>query len=912
MRPRLYLWILFGVIFLGTLAVSGRIAVLEAHAQSLSNSTISAAQAPSRIRNTRHNLSSSAPTRVYTTAGNALATEPTVQAGAGVANDEICVYCHTPHGASTSPGTPLWNRTLSGATYTAYSSSSIQATDINVTDAALAAPSKLCLSCHDGTMAIGSVINAPGSGAGSTISLSNLSSGGMPFGRGRPDANHGFTRRLGTDLRNDHPISFTYDTTLATNPADKDELRDPATSASPTIIANRSSTVKPHFPLTGGKVQCTTCHDPHKETQKFLRKNRMQTTAPEGIQSIYTNWVFNDNNDQICLGCHTKLGKAWAVSAHANSGVATPTYNPADAAMRDFPTGTTVWQAACLNCHDTHTVGGSRRLLREGVSGTLTTGGAGYSASFRLGFSGAAAYDTTSALENTCYQCHSSSPVITPVTLTASGGVPDIASEFARPVRMPITNAEQGLAGGNANEVHDITNADFSETQANLGYQAVGKRHVECTDCHNPHRVVKGDTFLGGNLAGGSTTRRTHVPARGTTGNEGNIASGVLRGAWGVEPGYTISGATSWPENPTFTVKNGDPGAASSLPVGSAGTSSATYLTREYQLCFKCHSNYANDTTAANYPSLGRTGGTVSGKNSMTKYTNVAGEFAVRATDPPTSSLDQGEITNSGTACGGGDCVPSPVGSTTNNTAGAGAGPAATGNHRSWHPVVFPTGRTPTERGSASFGNIRPPFNQSGKIGLQTMHCSDCHGSAESWTQGADATDTANGPNLSQVQGPHGSGNPFLLKGIWNDGSTGNTPTTTPSAVSGGNSGGHICGRCHSPSNTTSGFAGSTEASHGFSPKQGFRCMACHIAVPHGWKNKAFLVNLNCVGPEISGYATGCTAVGTTSTETLAPYYNRALLRVNTWNRSGNWAENSCGPMSGTVGKDWMSSACGF
>ena len=29
------------------------------------------------------------------------------------------------------------------------------------------------------------------------------------------------------------------------------------------------------------------------------------------------------------------------------------------------------------------------------------------------------------------------------------------------------------------------------------------------------------------------------------------------------------------------------------------------------------------------------------------------------------------------------------------------------------------------------------------------------------------------------------------------------------------------------------------------------RCTWCHVAVPHGWKNKALLVNLNDVGPEV-------------------------------------------------------------
>lgn len=90
----------------------------------------------SDIANTKHNLSSSGPGTVKATS-----------------ESQICVFCHTPHKANAAAQAPLWNRELSGATYTElYTSESL--------DAITAAPegsSKLCLSCHDGTMAIGEV-----------------------------------------------------------------------------------------------------------------------------------------------------------------------------------------------------------------------------------------------------------------------------------------------------------------------------------------------------------------------------------------------------------------------------------------------------------------------------------------------------------------------------------------------------------------------------------------------------------------------------------------------------------------------------------------------------------------------------------------------------------------------------------
>src|SRR3954451_17667369 len=68
---------------------------------------------------------------------------------------EICIFCHTPHRGTGE--TPLWNHALSSATYTPYTSSTIKAAVGQPTGA-----SKLCLSCHDGTVALGLVNSRSG------------------------------------------------------------------------------------------------------------------------------------------------------------------------------------------------------------------------------------------------------------------------------------------------------------------------------------------------------------------------------------------------------------------------------------------------------------------------------------------------------------------------------------------------------------------------------------------------------------------------------------------------------------------------------------------------------------------------------------------------------------------------------
>jgi hypothetical protein len=158
----------------------------------------------SDIANTRHNLSNTGP-------GTATA----------VTESQICVFCHTPHRAAAKPGAPLWNRQDSGAAYTPYNSDTINASDIAAT---------------------------PG-GTNVTINMTGTGPGGViPSGQGDTT---GYTRKLGEDLTNDHPISFTYNAALA---AADGELRNPA---SETYIANPGPGSKPLVPLENDQVQCT-------------------------------------------------------------------------------------------------------------------------------------------------------------------------------------------------------------------------------------------------------------------------------------------------------------------------------------------------------------------------------------------------------------------------------------------------------------------------------------------------------------------------------------------------------------------------------------------------------------------------------------------------------------------------------
>ena len=780
----------------------------------------------SDVAQTPHNLSVSGPGPVK-----------------ALSESQICVFCHTPHAAENVPGAPLWNRRLSTATYTPYTSNSIDADDIA---ASPGGSSKLCLSCHDGTLAIGAVNVANGQSDVAIAMDGTQPDGTMPSGAG---ADTGFTRRLGVDLTNDHPISLTYDSALSI--ADG-ELRDPASNPH---IGNRSAGTHPSVPLENSKIECSSCHDPHIRDDalaysiKFLRLNRFQA-APAG------GGGFSESNDIVCLACHDKLGSAWAFSAHADSTVADEIYKDSAASTREFFSGIRVWEASCLNCHDTHTVPGAPRLLREGTDAL-----------------GVPKHGGDSAIEETCYQCHTTAAES---ILTSTTQVPNLRVEFQKPRRMPIRSIDQSAG----TEVHDPTNADGEEERLSLGFGDLNNRHAECVDCHNPHRVIRNRQFN----AIGSSDVGTHDHS---TTPHSNIASGVLRGSWGVEPIYPLSASFHLiPANTDYEIKRGDGG------VGADTSVSQSYVTREYQICLKCHSNFAYDDNnvypIGNRPDLGDSaGGTSPGTNGLTQYTNQAKEFHA-----PLAHKGQVSRTDSG------------------------AGAAyTTNNHRSWHPVMDNTGRSAAVRNMNSSSNLfLDPWNGA-SIGVQTMYCSDCHGANT-----ALGTVIPPGGDNGTPWGPHGSVNDFILKGGWD-------------SDTGANADG-LCFRCHSHTNYAtetnegdrsgfeSGFGGEKDSNlHAFHAKRinrNLRCMWCHAAVPHGWKNKALLVNLNDVGPE-AGLPEGTeVAIGASAdVYNQEPYYRNAKLKVRTFATSGNWRDTDCGSAGASIpgndtqsGRDWMKDVC--
>jgi hypothetical protein len=168
------------------------------------------------------------------------------------ASYSMCNYCHIAHkfgSAPTGPGYLLWNHTLSTtASYGVYTSDSMQVTPDDL--GGQMTVSNLCLSCHDGTVAVNSWYESP----------SYLYTG--PVTDMMPDA---MTVR---DLTKQHPVNFTYpDATTASNIG--------ILVAADTKSIDGSGTI----PLFAGKMQCATCHDPHAGKAPIFERPFPQTAA---------------------------------------------------------------------------------------------------------------------------------------------------------------------------------------------------------------------------------------------------------------------------------------------------------------------------------------------------------------------------------------------------------------------------------------------------------------------------------------------------------------------------------------------------------------------------------------------------------------------------------------------------------
>lgn len=246
------------------------------------------AKGPAGVANTIHNLSSSNPTFTY------------------VSNtSEVCVFCHTPHGGSLDG--PLWNRNVPGSTsFTHYNSASLSLSGLSITaDRAVNDESLLCMSCHDGSIALSALHNVPNSLSGQPLEINGgatdeiLAQGAIPG----PRIGGSLADPSGTgDLSDDHPISFSYSAVVAqgiyqVGGSRDGELRHIGDTADASSVLGWQGEGVRLFG-TDDRVECSSCHDPHVDYDDWVSVSADPAYRPFLIRP--------NNGSNLCLACHNK------------------------------------------------------------------------------------------------------------------------------------------------------------------------------------------------------------------------------------------------------------------------------------------------------------------------------------------------------------------------------------------------------------------------------------------------------------------------------------------------------------------------------------------------------------------------------------------------------------------------------
>jgi len=204
-----------------------------------------------------------------------------------------CVFCHAMHGGGMS----LSSRPDPTANYRPYESSTMRGSPGRPSGA-----SRVCLSCHDGTIAVGQTLKR-------RIDVTGAPDGKIPASR---------RSNLGTDLRSSHPFSISAS-------------GSPGTRAPPAHGRVRAD--------KQGLIQCTSCHDPHSEFGG----------SPEGKFLVEST-----TRSALCGECHSiVIGSSHMISTL-----------PYVSRQPEEPAYATLADAGCMACHRSHGAAPKGQLLR--------------------------------------------------------------------------------------------------------------------------------------------------------------------------------------------------------------------------------------------------------------------------------------------------------------------------------------------------------------------------------------------------------------------------------------------------------------------------------------------------------------------------------------------------------------------
>jgi hypothetical protein len=522
-----------------------------------------------------------------------------------------------------------------------------------------------------------------------------------------------------------------------------------------TTYYDGDTTSSPTFTSAGStNVFCLSCHVDHNlfspaattsigvvKRGANLRLQYGTTTPANASDATNTDFVASGGTNGVCLGCHSSALQRDNTSQTAETNSTTvPTITAAayDPSAHDYTVNSTFsadstnFKANCAKCHDTEfNTGGVTSASYQTAGSPNRQFSVHYSKARRiLGAMGVTITDPPHE-EDVCYKCHS----VAGATPAGDGFKTTANRDWYgdRTMDAASQNIYDLIQLGYAHKVETTSGVHRPSTNDENRAYITANKHVECADCHDVH-------------AANSNEHTMSI----TTGNR---VSGALAGVSGAQVAFP---ATSWTAPTQY----------SSLEV-------ATY---EYQICFKCHSAYNQNTQ--NQPA-----GTT-----FTTLITWGGSGAAAWTDQGLEFSPQ---------------------------------------NQSYHPVVAALPATdPGLNGSSQLqaNDMRataPTGGTAWHIG-DTMYCSDCHAQS-----------------LAGSLGPHGSAVKWMLKGpnqAWpyttaaaNGTSSGTYRTYGTRADNPDAANGLFCNNCHVF------HTGDTGKEHTLNDHN-VACVTCHIRVPHGGK----------------------------------------------------------------------------
>jgi hypothetical protein len=225
--------------------------------------------------------------------GDGLQYQTTQLGGAGANSVGLCTFCHTPHSAATTQ--LLWNHSMSANSFSWDAATTTGGTNYAKLGPTYTGPTVKCLSCHDGTVAVGDVsLYKAAKAVYNTFKITD------PM----------FMISTGSSLKGNHPVGMPYPLggaagtyngiTTGANVTLTEFQSTPVNAAGLSTVKLYNDTGTTTAAIAGGAVagksgiECSSCHDPHNKAATddlFLRAKLAGSASGDGY---------------ICLQCHIK------------------------------------------------------------------------------------------------------------------------------------------------------------------------------------------------------------------------------------------------------------------------------------------------------------------------------------------------------------------------------------------------------------------------------------------------------------------------------------------------------------------------------------------------------------------------------------------------------------------------------